>query len=109
MDTEILRLLISPLLHQIGQLYSLMIQETCLGYLPFSFSRNRCRKSDNFTSKLFRNVPNFFNQPGATRPQRLSELNSAETSVDPPHHTTIADQDREHTAALTCQHQTDMK
>ena len=60
------------------------------------------KQAENFTSKIFRNVPYLFNQPGATRPQRLSELNPAETSVDPPHHATIADQHSEHKAALTC-------
>ena len=77
-----------------------MIQQTCLGYLPFSFSRNRCRKSENFTPKYIRKSPLLL-KPGATRPQRLSEFNSAQSSVDPPHHPTIADQDREHKAALT--------
>jgi len=45
--------------------------------------------------------PSLLCQPAAARPQRLAELNSAQSSVDPPHHPTIADQDSEDKATLT--------
>ena len=69
-------LLSIPLLRLLAQFYSLMIQEACLGDLPFSRYSGAC-------------------------PQRLSKLYPAQSSVDSPHHSTIADQDGEDKAALT--------
>ena len=91
-------LLIIPFLHHLCQFNLFMIQQACLGYLPFS--RNWGGKSENVPPNNKQKHP-LLSEPGTARPQRLSECYPAQSSIESSHHPAIADQDGEHKAPLT--------